>query len=804
MHTVVEEKNFTERELFPDVLKDYNFKKNVLSIRTENNVLLNVYVLESGMIRFRFGVEGSFEDDFSYAIDPKFKPAKTTAKVEESKNSIVLKTDKLVVTIDKNHLHTSISNHDGIVLSEDEKGFHWEESFAMGSDIVQMSKKVQIGEVYFGMGDKPMSLNLKGKRVSNWGTDSYGYTESWDPLYKNIPFYYGLHHGEAYGIFFDNSFKSHFDFAHERHSATSYWADGGEMNYYFIYDSKLIEITKAYARLTGVHEMPPLWALGYQQSKWSYYPESEVRDLAKGFRDKKIPCDVLHIDIDYMDGFRCFTWDPEKFPAPKKMISDLAEDGFKTIVIIDPGIKLDHDYWVFKEALEKGYFCKRADGKYMKGKVWPGDCYFPDYTNPEVRAWWGGLFKGLVKEDGVAGVWNDMNEPALFEVDNKTFPDDVRHHYDNHWCSHRKAHNVYGMQMVRATNDGLREFGGGKRKVAITRSGYAGLQRFSSVWTGDNIATWEHLKIANVQCQRLAISGVSFAGSDVGGFLEQPDAELFVRWIQLGSFHSFYRTHSSGDHGDQEPWSFGETALNLVRKAIEFRYKMLPYLYTAFYEHHSTGTPFLKPIIFEDQLDERYHTREKEFIVGRHLLVSPIQQPGITRANVYLPKGEWVDFHTGELYDGPQEMYVECTIDKIPLFLRAGGVMPLYPVMQYVGEKVVKQVELVIAIGSDSFNNTESILYDDGGDNYDYVQNKFELCKFKVTSNEKEIKISQNISGDFTSKVVLYQLKLIGKTGLIKSVEVDNVEVPFYINDEAVYVESIKKGIKNIIINRNN
>jgi len=317
-----------------------------------------------------------------------------------------------------------------------------------------------------------------------------------------------------------------------------------------------------------------------------------------------------------MEGFRCFTWDKEKFPQPVRMVKELADDGFKTVVIIDPGIKLENDY-----------FCKRADGPYMKGKVWPGECYFPDFTKPEVREWWAGLFKGLIEETGVAGVWNDMNEPAVMDVPGKSFPDDVRHDYDGHPCSHRKAHNIYGMQMARATYHGVRRSAHPNRPFVITRSAYSGTQRYTSTWMGDNIATWEHLVVANRQIQRMCMSGYSFAGTDIGGFAEQPNGELFARWVQLGVFHPFFRVHSSGDHGEQEPWSFGEEITDISRKFIEIRYELLPYIYTAFWKYIEHGTPIIKSLVMFDQEDVQTHYRTDEFIFGEEILVCPINEP---------------------------------------------------------------------------------------------------------------------------------------------------------------------------------
>ncbi|MBX9851251.1 MAG: DUF4968 domain-containing protein, partial [Cytophagaceae bacterium] len=584
------------------------FPDNVQSWKREGNsfffycteAALEVSVKTDKIIRIRFTADGEFMKDFSYSFAHAFEgKVKSVEFVEEEDNFVVI-TSFLEVSISKKGLKVKVLDKNGLVLSEDEKGFHWEEHKKYGGNIVFNSRKVQSGEHFFGLGDKSCDFDLRGKRFELWGKDTYGFLKNSDPLYKNIPFFYGLHHKAAYGIFFDNSFRSFFDFGFERKNVASFWAQGGEMNYYFIYGPNLMEVAEQYTDLTGKPEhLPPLWALGFHQCKWSYYPEKTVRNITSEFRERKIPCDAIYLDIDYMDGFRCFTWNKDYFPDPAKMVSDLSRQGFKTIVIIDPGIKIDKNYWVYKEAKEKGYFCQRMDGPLMKGSVWPGECNFPDFTNPVVREWWADLFKGLIAENGIKGVWNDMNEPAVFEIE--TFPYDVRHDYDGQPCSHRKAHNVYGMQMTRATYEGVKKFRKPNRPFVITRSCYSGIQRYSSVWTGDNIATWEHLWIANMQCQRLAVSGISFCGSDIGGFIETPTGELFVRWIQLGVFHSFFRVHSSGDHGDQEPWSFGPEYEDLARKFIELRYQLLPYIYTTFWQYQKSGTPMLRPMTFLDQ-----------------------------------------------------------------------------------------------------------------------------------------------------------------------------------------------------------
>ena len=727
----------------------------------DNGVRLALYVITDKILRFRYLTDGPLEPDFSYAVpadkaggwqEPGF------LEFKEKADHYRLTTARLICLVQKEDLRTRVLDRSGTVLSEDEKGFHWEQPYDTGNDIVKMSHRVPSGGHYYGLGDKPDNMNLRGKRFSNWGSDTYGYVKGTDPLYKNIPFFHVLQQRIAHGIFFDNTFKASFDFAAERADVMSFWAQGGELNYYFIYGPSLLEVTQEYTCLTGTPELPPLWTLGYHQCKWSYYPESNVKEIAQGLRERQIPCDALYLDIDYMEGYRCFTWDKSRFPDPKRMVRELAEDGFKTIVIIDPGIKIDPDYSVYREGLENDYFCRRADGPLMKGSVWPGLCNFPDYTKPAVREWWAGLFEGLIKDVGVRGVWNDMNEPAVFEKG--TFPDDVRFDYEGLRASHKKAHNIYGMQMARATNDGVKRFSYPNRPFTITRSTYSGGQQYSSGWTGDNIASWEHLWLANIQCQRLSISGFSFIGSDIGGFVDTPDGELYARWIALGAFHPFFRTHSSGDHGDQEPWSFGEPFTSLARHFIELRYQLLPYVYTAFWQYATLGTPMLRPLTFLDQNDPETYLRMAEFSLGDNLLVCPITQPGVDGRWMYLPRGEWYYYWTDELKSGGQEVWASADLDRIPLFVKAGAVVPMQPVMQYVGQKPVMELTLHVYYLN---GTTESLLYDDGGEGYAYQdQDQQTLRRFFVTGDATSLTLSQITAGPYEPSYATYCVVLHG------------------------------------------
>ncbi|MDN5216733.1 glycoside hydrolase family 31 protein [Fulvivirgaceae bacterium BMA12] len=789
--------NFSDKkdgEFYPSSIA--NFYQDGQAFYFEaGDTTLELKVYSEKIIRFRYANFELFEDDFSYGVDDNFQPEKVAIDFKEEPEHFLVATPEVKCLISKKDLRTKILNKDNQVIQEDEKGYHWMEEKSFGGNVVISTKKLQQGENFYGLGDKPGNLNLRGKVQQLWGTDFYGFQKDSDPIYKNIPFYLGLHHNIGYGLFMDNTFRSFFDFGKERQNVYSFWAQGGEMRYYFIYGPDLLDVCRSFTTITGKPELPPMWALGYHQSKWSYYPEKVVRDLGSKFRKKKIPCDVIHLDIDYMDGFRCFTWNKDHFPDPANMIGDLAAKGFKTVVIVDPGIKIDKDYWVYKEGIKHDYFCKGADGSNFRGSVWPGLCHFPDFTNPEVRTWWSGLFEGLVNE-GVVGVWNDMNEPAVFEEG--TFPFHVRHDYDGHPCSHRKAHNVYGMQMAKATYMGQKKFLDNKRPFNITRSAYAGVQRYACVWTGDNVATWEHLKIANRQCQRLSVSGISFAGSDVGGFIESSDGELYTRWIQMATFHPFFRTHSSGDHGDKEPWTFGEKYEKIVKKYIEFRYQLLPHLYTAFWQYATYGTPIIRSLHMLNQVDSDTYHRKEEFAMGDNILVCPISSPGAEGRWLYLPKETWYNFWTDELLTDAGEVWVDAPLEIIPFFVKAGAVLALNPVMHYVGEFPVAQLNLHVYHGT---VENKSTLYEDKGDGYEYKDQDFKLKQFSFSGEKKSLTLKQEVEGNYNTSYNTYLMTFHGVVFEPRALSVDGEPVNFKFDKAAkTCVAEVKHDFTELVL----
>lgn len=727
---------------------------------------LQVKVFSDEIIRIKLAPQGTFLAEFSYAVQP-YDFTIRHLEYEETSVYHRISTAAVHCYIDKETFKVSFVDHNGLVMNEDGVGIHWEENQEFGGYYVYCSKKMQAEENFYGLGDKTTEFNLLGKRYTLWSTDTYAFEKGRDPLYRNIPFYIGLHQGVSYGLFFDNTFRSHFDFGSENSGLVNFWADGGEMQYYYIHGPHMMDVVKRYSNLTGTHEMPPLWALGYQQCRWSYYPEEKVREIARTFREKQIPCDAIYLDIDYMDGYRCFTWHPEHFPDPKKMIAELGAEGFKVVVIIDPGIKVDNNYWVFLEGKKHNHFCRRSDDYFMEGPVWPGRCQFPDFTNPRTREWWGTLFKEYV-ELGVAGVWNDMNEPSVFGT--MTFPDDVRHNYDGHRGSHRKAHNIYGMQMVRASFEGLKKLQKNKRPFTITRSAYAGVQRYSSVWTGDNVATWEHLLLANTMCQRLSISGVSFCGSDIGGFTGEPDGELYTRWIQLGTFAPLMRTHSAGDTADREPWTYGQPYEAICKKFIELRYRLLPYMYSAFWENHRYGFPILRPIIMVEQSNPTNVHRQDEFTFGDKILVCPVVEQHAIGRIVYLPKGNWYNYWTNQLIEGGSEIWVDAPLDSMPIFVRAGAIIPEYPLMQYTNQFEFTELFLNVYYADSTVN---SFLFEDHGDTFAYQQDIYTEKKFYLEGSKNQVEIKQTIEGLYTPRYDRYAIRLFGLPFVPKRIFVD-------------------------------
>ncbi len=726
--------------------KSYMKGNDGIIIAADNaNIRLIVYA--PGIVRVR-AVKGEFPRDFSYAVVQ--GPAKGFRNITEDKQQLVAETESLRIVVKKNPVRLSFYNRANILLNEDyaDFGITWQ-----GNEVTNY-KKLFKDERFIGMGEKTGSLDRRGSRFTHWNTDDYAYETGADPLYASTPFFIGLHSNVTYGIFLDNSSKTVFDFgASSDNQFSSFSAPNGELNYYFFGGSSVAKILDDYTWLTGRMTLPPLWSLGYQQCRWSYYPDTEVLNLARTFREKKTPADVIYLDIHYMDEYKIFTWHPERFPRPKQMIDSLKAMGFHVVTIVDPGIKVEKGYFAYEEGVKNDYFAKYPNGEYYIGSVWPGRCHFPDFTKAAVREWWGKSFTHLT-EPGVEGFWNDMNEPAAW---GQSIPEIVEFDFDGAKTTLKEARNIYGMQMARSTFEGAKALLGGKRPFVLTRAAYSGIQRYSAIWTGDNVPTDEHMMLGVRLVNSMGLAGMAFAGPDIGGFSGDATPELFSRWLSIGAFTPFFRNHKQNGMKDQEPWAMGEQVEERSRKVIEQRYQLMPYIYSAFYQTSQTGIPIARSLAIDYTFDEKvyWHQYQHQYLFGDHILVAPVISTE-RYANVYLPSGGWYKMSDGKYYTGNQSVVVEAPLDNLPVFVREGAIIPMQATVQYTSQQSPETLNVHVYSGKQS---TVSLYYEDDGSTYEFERGNYYKRKISFDPKQKEIVFHQT-EGSFKTKFTSVKLIL--------------------------------------------
>jgi alpha-glucosidase len=694
-----------------------------------DNGKATVTVLTDDIIRVKIAKQ--FQPDFSYAVV--LQPVATTIDYTDSKEKLILKTATTVLEITKKPVRFCFKSVDGKIISQDDPAF----GTSWNGTEVTTYKTLQPGEKFLGLGEKGGNLDRRGSSYVNWNTDNPHYEDYTDPIYSTIPFYMGMHSGLVYGILFDNTFRSYFNFGASQERFSSFAADDGEMDYYFINGKNTAEIIKNYTQLTGRMEMPPLWALGYQQCRWSYYPDKEVLTLAKTFRDKQIPADVLYLDIHHMDAYKVFTWNPERFSNPVEMNKTLKSMGFHTAVIVDPGVKIDKGYHAYEDGLKNDMFIKYPDGTPYTGQVWPGWCHFTDYTKPAARQWWGDLFKTQT-DIGVDGFWNDMNEIATW---GQATPSMVQFDWEGHKTTYREAKNVYGMLMARSTYEGAKKALNGKRPLIITRSGYAGLQRYTSIWTGDNQAHDDHMLLGVRLVNSLGLSGIAFTGYDIGGFGGDATPALFARWISLGAFCPFYRTHSSFNTKDSEPWAYGEDVEDISRNYINLHYRILPYIYSLFRESNLNGIPVQRSLAIDYASDERvfYFAYQNQYLFGPAFLVAPCKSTEmITKA--YLPEGDWYYLYNDKKYAGNQEIMIESPLNRLPVFVKGSSIVPVQNVIQNTTENPGETLEIHVYNGKEK---AEFRYYEDDGTTYDYQKDAYYERFITYNPRNQELTLSK-------------------------------------------------------------
>jgi alpha-glucosidase len=704
---------------------------NTLSFQNAQAVAA-VTAISPDIIRVRFAPARAFGRDHSYAIVNR-ELGDPLARIAVARGQSEIVTPSLRVAIQHRPFRITILDALGNDLDADDPAM----GMAYSGQTLRVWKRLRDDEQVYGFGEKNGRLNKRGRNLGGyayamWNSDTFAYDSDTDPIYASIPFFLVLRNGRAHGIFFDNTYRTTFDVGHSSQGRLTFGADGGDVNYYVIFGPHPKDVIRRYTEMTGRMPLPPRWALGYHQCRYSYYPESRVRLIANTFRERQIPGDVIWLDIHYLDGYNPFTWDPERFPDPAKLTADLRAQGFRMVTIIDAHPKKQPGWPVYDSGVAGDHFVKRPDGTIYEAPVWPsnapknpGPSVFPDFSKPAAREWWGSLYKMLL-DVGVAGIWNDMNEPAVFVAPTWTMPLDVRHDNEGQPTDHREIHNVYGLEMTRSTYEGLLRLRPDARPFVLTRASYAGAQRYAAMWPGDNVSTWSHLRYTVPMLTGMGLSGVPFVGSDIGGFAGAPTPDLYTRWLQAGVFYPFMRTHTTFGTPDQEPWSYGSRHETINRRAIELRYQLLPQIYNVMYEASTTGIPAMRPLVLEYPEDPRTWDLDDEFMWGSDLLIAPVLSETETVRDLYLPKGEWYDFWTTRRYQGGVDVHLPVTLDQIPIFVRGGAFVFRGPVIQHTGQMSGQPLEVHVYPAPSS----DGTLYEDDGETQMHRQGNFMLRTF--------------------------------------------------------------------------
>ncbi|HEY1743231.1 MAG TPA: glycoside hydrolase family 31 protein [Granulicella sp.] len=780
----------------------------------DGELVMRITALRDDVLRIRAGRKGTLPEDASWAVLPEARAASVAVTQDTDAALAGFHTGALRVSVSKATGLLTVSDLSGKVLQEDAEPLQFE------GDRVHLAKTMPSDEHYFGLGDKTGSFDRRGQAFRMWNTDAYAWQESTDPLYKSIPFYMSYRAGTTLGVLIDNTWPSSFDFGKTLADTVQYRAESGPADIYLLYGPSAKQVLASYAWLTGPTPLPPLWALGFQQSRFSYMTQARVLEVAGRLRSDKIPADAIYIDIDYQDKNRPFSVNTTTFPDLPGMVAALHAEQFHLVAITDLHIA-DVPYPPFDSGKAGDHFVKNPDGSLYVGPVWPGPSVFPDFTQQQTRAWWGTLYKDF-DHMGIDGFWNDMNEPSVFNA-HLTIPDDVVHHIDEpgfvtRTATHRELHNVYGMENSRATYDGQLALRPDVRPFVLTRATYAGGQRYAATWTGDDSATWNHLRLTTSMLKNLGLSGFSLAGADVGGYAGTPSTELLTKWIEVGAFQPIDRDHAEKGTGDHEPWVGGVEQEDIRRHFIETRYKLLPYLYSVMEENTRTGLPLLRPLFLEfpDAAPDRHPLdvdldASGEFLVGPDILVAA--PPFFDKTDDYdakLPSFGWYDFWTGARVDkaegkattgglqpeaakGPvlSVVHVHPELASLPVFVRPGTILPLAPLMQNTTEKPNGPLTLRVYPGPECSGQ----LYQDDGTSFAYKRGEFLRMKFTcdVSADSLTLHIGKH-EGSYPAwwKEIVVEVEGLAKAPA--SVMVDGHAGKFASSGNAIVVAAVDGG----------
>ncbi|GJQ88220.1 hypothetical protein Trydic_g13212 [Trypoxylus dichotomus] len=749
------------------------------SINSDLSSVEAILTNAAGDINFTLSISATENDIFRITIDSESKPRYRVSQALKSEPTLLpitatIDADELQVVSGENlllldyaTLKISIYKEDKLILIINDQGkiaFNEEEE----DQSIAMDFTFLGAVTAYGIPEHAERLSLQSTGPGGlspyrlYNADYPGYPiGTQEALYGTIPVLYGHGVNGTSGIFWLNAAQSFVDIARTDNSVQSLFiSESGIIDIFVLPGPTFQSAVKQYISLTGTTPLPQYYTLGHHQSRWSYVTQEEAETVVKEFDNYDLPLDVIWLDIDYTNGFRYFTWNYTAFPDPTGLQEFIDSTGRKVVLIIDPHFKVDNEYFVWVTATENNYFVKNPNGTDYQASCWPDLSSWIDYLNKDAADYYASLY-GMDKFTDVTDIvqfWNDMNEPAVFDVFEKTFPRDLVHYGG---VIHRDVHNIYGLSQTVATYHGLlARYNYNKRPFVLTRSHFAGTQRYSAIWTGDNLASWEHLRISFPMCLTQAISGISYCGADVGGFSGQVTEELFQRWYQAGAWLPFYRAHSDQYTERREPYLFSEEVLNRIRNAIRQRYTYLPMWYTLFFEHERYEEPVITPLSYRYPSDRNTLDMDDQWLIGRDVLVHPVAEEGATEVQVYMPGGStelWYDIENSRLYLGHGFFKVSVTMDSIPVYYRGGSIL-IKKEISRPSSSFMHDDPYTIYIFLDTNNQATGTLYIDDNESFDYRSGEYNY--YRLEYNDSSLTISV-IDEDASYELGLFKIQRI-------------------------------------------
>jgi alpha-glucosidase len=697
-----------------------------------DDCILKISSVLDNVLWFTWAEKNEIRPKYREELSDKLESSSAIFIIKQSKNEIQLNAGKVRIVIHKDgkieyEMNGKLIRTDFPPLISKKKLLH--------ESLIRSKSRLH------GTGERALPFDLRGEIVTLWNHDPNGsYGPGTDPIYISIPQIIDIEGDTGYGIEYMNPTRGLIDLCKQEENLIRVEFTSGQLEYYITFGN-MQEILERLSRITGLPMLPPRWSFGFHQSKYSYMNTKQIEDVAAGFKRFNLRISAIHMDIDYMNQYRVFTVNRDTFPDINGLSERLKRQGIRLVTILDPAIKWDENYLVFKEVMRNGGYVKDSQGNPIGAPVWAGKSVFPDYSSDSTRRWWGSLYS-FFEKNGISGVWHDMNEPVAFSLwGDNSLPLSALHEKG----THSEIHNLYALFMAKAGYEGLTKGANGPRPFILSRSGWSGIQRYSFVWTGDTESTWEELKQTIPTILNLSLSGIPYSGVDIGGFSGSPARDLFLRWFQLGAFLPLFRVHSAKGTRDREPWTYGKEVLDIARKFIEIRYSLIPYWYSIAFESHKTGHPLIRPI--------SYHYpgtySECAFMVGESILVYPVLEERVNMMKITLPPGKWYSFWDSSLSEG--EVEEEIVENRIPVYIREGSIIPregenlrfdIYPSADfsftyYSDDDKIKQNFRTIKFIGRSDRGSFSIEYEQGG-------SKKEVEKISFTLKNPDYVFSEN------------------------------------------------------------